>query len=136
MWADGSLFPRGRQRPIDAEKLLGIARLRVSAAAEAYKAGDVPGAQHHVKMAEIMAAQALADHRGTHAFMINDVFMATKYCQDELGSPLEDLFDRMAAMAELETSRGALTNRQRRLIETGLASSRELVAMIEGIIRF
>lgn len=137
MWADRSLFPfKGQPRPIDARMLIGIAWLRVSAANEAYGLGDLPGAQHHVKMAQIAAAQTLAEHRGMRYRDINDVFMATKYCHDELGAPVDDLFNTMARMAEVELTEEVLTDHQHDEVEAGLASARELVALVEGIMQF
>jgi len=137
MWSDRSILPfGGLLRPADTHTLIGIAWLRASAAKEAYGFGDLAGSQHHLKMGQIAAAAALAQHRGMDFLDINDVFTASRYCRDELGDAVEFLFTAMARMTEVGLSEDAevLDDAQHDAIATGLSSLVGLTKMVEGII--
>lgn len=135
MWANSMMYPFSRPpRQPDAHVLLGVAWLRVAAAREAYGFGDLDGAQHHVKMATTVAAQALATHKGLPYETIDDAVASASFCCEQLGSAAEDLFRRITELGYVELTEEVLNDEQHDAVQSGLTASGEVVALVESVI--
>ncbi len=94
--------------------------------------GDLPGAQHHAKMATTAASQALALHKGIEYTQSQDPFASACFCREQLGEPVEDLFRRVNDLCYVRLTEEVLNGMQHDAVQSGLTASGEIVALVES----